>query len=123
VNAETLRTNELMFLVKPEYGKVPLKNYGAACSSNKEDGAISGSTQKVTNYSKYRSCILLSVKSGGKPWERPSAETSMFLETNRRSIHSIIGNNRLSSQNKVLDSVRLHNISSKVFVKHSLVEV
>ena len=120
MNAETLRTNELMFLVKPEYGKVPLKNYGAVCSSNKEDGAISGSTQKVTNYSKYRSCILLSVKSGGKPWERPSAETSMFLEINRRSI---IGSNRLSSQNKVLDSVSLHNISSKVFVKHSLVEV
>ena len=123
MNAETLRTNELMFLVKPEYGKVPLKNYDAACSSNKEDGVISGSTQKVTNYSKYRNCILLSVKSGGEPWERPSTETRMFLEINRRCIYSIIGSNRLSSQNKVLDSVRLHNISSKVFVKHSLVEV
>ena len=123
MNAETLRTNELMFLVKPEYGKVPLKNYGAVYSLSRGDGAISGATQKVTNYSKYRSCILLSVKSGGEPWERPSTETRMFLETNRRSIYSIIGSNRLSSQNKVLDSVRLHNISSKVFVKHSLVEV
>ena len=113
MNAETLRTNELMFLVKPEYGKVPLKNYDAVYSLSRGDGAISGATQKVTNYSKYRSCILLSVKSGGEPWERPSTETRMFLEINRRSI---IGSNRLSSQNKVLDSVRLHNISSKVFV-------
>ena len=123
MNAETLRTNELMFLVKPEYGKVPLKNYGAVYSLSSGDGVILGTTQKVTNYSKYRSCILLSVKSGGKHWEMPSTETRMFLEINRRSIYSIIGSNRLSSQNKVLDPGRLHNISSKVFVKHSLVEV
>ena len=47
----------------------------------------------------------------------------MFLEINRRSIYNIIGSNRLSSQNKVLDPGTLHNISSKVFVKHSLIEV
>ena len=63
------------------------------------------------------------MKSGGEPLERPSAETSMFLEINRKGIDSIIGSNRLSSQNKVLEPGRLHNISSKVFVKHSLVEV
>ena len=120
MSVETSQTNELMFLVKPEFGKVPLKNYGVACSSNRGDGVISVTTPKVTNYSKYRNCSLLYAGSGGVSLEIRSTETRMFLEINRRSI---IGSNRLSSQNKVLDSVSLHNISSKVFVKHSLVEV
>ena len=51
-----------------------------------------------------------------------SIETRMYLEINGGPI-ALLGVTGYLSKVKVHDPGRLHNISSKVFVKHSLIEV